>query len=145
MNYKAKLLRKEGIGYNRIKIISFKPEDTTLQINKDKTVPINLQFSHKEGNTLYIFIDMDTNEQIKFEKWNSGIDAEDIDTIVTKKLLTSLMIKIKQGTEMIDKSHILMYLLMVFAGVAIGTMVGVVIYPMIIPTPVISQPNIPSV
>lgn len=148
MKYKAILLKNQGQIYFKVKEITFTPDKTTLQIkdkDKEKTIHLSLDLAYIHNNTGYVFYDIDSEKQLSFSEFSHGIDAEDIDTIITKKLLTSLMIKIKQGTEIIDKSHILMYLLMVFAGVAIGTMIGVIIYPMIVPTPIISQPNIPSV
>lgn len=148
MKYKAILLKNQGKIYFKVKEITFSPDKTTLQIkdkDKEKTIHLSLDLAYIHNNTGYVFYDIDSEKQLSFKEFSHGIDAEDIDTIITKKLLTSLMIKIKQGTEIIDKSHILMYLLMVFAGVAIGTMIGVIIYPIIVPTPIISQPNIPSV
>lgn len=141
MNYKAILLRKEAGTYIKIGDKSFKADSTTLEINKTKTIPIKLDIAFKIKNTGIIFIDMDTETQLSFKEFSSGVDAEDIDVIVTKKFLTSLLAKIRQGTEMVDKSHILMYLLILGAGIAIGFMVGVLCYPLVVPMPITPTPT----
>jgi hypothetical protein len=110
--YVVKFLRKEGDRYVVVGKEKFHREDKFVKF-KNKRYPVSLKdFTYAEKNEILVFYDYDTNKQLSFQDFKNDLCIDDIDQIMTNKVIERLMARISEGIAKRD------YVLIIVLGVA---------------------------
>jgi len=124
--YFAVILKKQAGTYAKIVTMRFDPKDDMVRFGK-KTFSIDLKnmgfrddTARFLGGKFVYYLDYATNKQMSFLEFKSKIDAEDLDLLVSRNIISQLVDRLGN----VNKMSIILMILGLCLGIAIGFIIG---------------------
>lgn len=125
--YFAVFLKKQTGGYAKITTQRFNPTQKTLQFGKKSFIinMINMGFrddTNRFGAKFIYYFDYGTAKQLSFEEFKQAVDAEDLDLMVSRNIISQLVSRF--GGSAVGGMNIILIILGVGLGIAVGFILG---------------------
>lgn len=123
--YFAVILKRVSGTYAKIISMRFDPTMETLRFSK-RTFNVELENmgfrddTGKLGGKFIYYFDYGSNKQLSFKEFKQKIDAEDLDLLVSRNIVSQLVARLGD----VNKMSLLLMLLGLGLGIAIGFIIG---------------------